>query len=143
MDIDHYDDIKISADFKTFSFVSKGKKGDLIKLVRFINLQQLPGTYNLALGTIRGDKIDYTETTDNGDRNQVLATIFHIALTFSRAYPNQKIFVMGRDQVTTRLYRGAINHLRIEIASEFLIYGGIHVESEGGHKFEEFIRNKQ
>jgi hypothetical protein len=53
MDIDHYDNIKISADFKTFSFVSKGPKGDLVKLVKFINLQRLPGTYNLALGTIR------------------------------------------------------------------------------------------
>ena len=143
MDIDRYENIEISADHKTYSFVSKGPKGDLIKIVRFINLQNLPGAYNLALGTIRGDAVDYTETTYNGDRNQVLATIFHIAVTFSRVYPNQKIFIMGRNEATTRLYRGAINHLYAEIESEFFTYGGHYAENENAYKFEEFIRNKQ
>jgi hypothetical protein len=143
MDIDYYENIKISVDVKTFSFISKGPRGELIKLVKFINLQHLPGTHNLALGTIRGDKIDYTETTDNGDRNYILATIFHIALIFSRTYPDQKIFIMGRDEVTTRLYRGAINHSYVEIVSEFSIYGGIYSEKGDRYEFEEFIRDKQ
>jgi len=143
MDIDRYENIEISADLKTYSFVSKGPKGDLIKIVRFINLQNLPGTCNLALGTIKGGSVDYTETTDNGDRNEVLATIFHIALTFSRAYPNQKIFIMGRNQATTRLYRGAINHLYAEIELEFFTYGANFAESEEAYKFEEFIRDKR
>jgi len=143
MDIDRYGNIKISADFKTYSFVSKGPKGELVKFVRFVNLQNLPGTYNLALGTIRHDKVDYAETTDNGDRNQVLATIFHVALTFSRAYPDQKIFIIGRNRATTRLYRGAINHLYAEITSEFSVQGGIYFENADEYRFEEFISNKQ
>ena len=143
MDIDHYGDIKISADFKTFSFVSRGPKGELVKLVRLVKLQNLSDTYNLALGTVRGNNVDYTETTDNGDRNRILATIFHIALTFSRVYPDQKIFIMGRNQATTRLYRGVINHLYVEIVREFLIQGGVYSENKEGYNFEEFISNKQ
>jgi hypothetical protein len=103
----------------------------------------LPGTYNLALGTVGKDKIDYTETSDNGDRNKILATIFHIALTFSRAHPNQKIFVMGRNPATARLYRGAVNHLYKEISSEFLVQGGVYIDNEDDYRFEEFISNRQ
>lgn len=143
MDINGYDHIEVSADIKTFSFVSNGPRGNLLKIVKFISIQSLPGTCNLALGTIREGKIDFTETSDNGDRNQILATIFHIALIFSRAHPNQKIFVMGRNQSTTRLYRGAINHLYNEIITEFLIHGGVYIDSEDGYKFEEFIRDKR
>ena len=143
MDIAHYGNIKISADFKTYSFVSKGPKGEFVKYVRFVNLQNLPGTYNLAFGTIRQDKVDYTETTNNGDRNQILATIFHIALIFIKANPDQKIFIMGRNQATTRLYRGAINHLYAEITSEFSVQGGIYFENADEYRFEEFISNKQ
>jgi len=54
MDIDRYENIETSADLKTFSFISKGPKGTLTKLVKFIDLKILPGTYNVALGTIRG-----------------------------------------------------------------------------------------
>ena len=86
--------------------------------------------------------VDYTETTDNGDRNHILTTIFYIAVTFSRAYPNQKIFITGRNQATTRLYRGVVNRLYAELELEFFTYGGVYVENTGEYKFEEFIRNK-
>jgi len=143
MDIDRYDDIEISADFKTFSFISKGPKGDLIKLVRFLDFRPVPGSHNLALGTIRNNVIDYTETTDNGDRDQILSTILHIAKIYSYAWPDQKIFIRGRNQATTRLYRGAISHEYQEIIKEFIIYGGAYIETENGYDFEDFIRDKQ
>jgi len=50
---------------------------------------------------------------------------------------------MGRNQATTRLYRGAINHLYAEITSEFSVQGGIYFENADEYRFEEFIRNKQ
>jgi len=95
------------------------------------------------LGTIRDGVIDYTETTDNGDRNKVLATIVHIAKIYSTNYPHQKIFIRGRNQITTRLYRGVINHEYQEIIKEFIIQGGTYIENENTYDFEEFIANKQ
>ncbi|MDR3697816.1 DUF6934 family protein [Mucilaginibacter sp.] len=143
MDINRYDDIKFSTDFKTFSFISTGPKGNLVKVVQFIDFRHVQASHNLALGTRRGDVIDYNETTDNGDRDRILATIFHIATAFSHGYPDQRIFIRGRNQATTRLYRGTINHEYLNIIKEFIIYGGIYVENEGRYNFEQFISSKQ
>ena len=143
MDINCYDNIKFSTDFKTFSFISEGPKGKFVKIVQFIRFNHVTDSHNLALGTIRGDNIDYDETTDNGDRDKILATISHIATAYSRAYPDQRIFIRGRNKATTRLYRGAINHEYVEIIKEFIIYGGTYLESENRYDFEEFITTRQ
>jgi hypothetical protein len=68
MDIEHYDDIQSSADHKTFSFISIGPKGDLMKFVKFSAFPEIPNAHNLGLGTMRGKIIDYSEMTDNNDR---------------------------------------------------------------------------
>jgi hypothetical protein len=143
MDIDRYEAIDRSADFKQYTFISKGPKGDLLKLVKFSAFPQVSDSHNLALGTIRGELADFIETTDNNDRDKILATIFHIARIFSHAYPDQKIFIKGRNEVTTRLYRGAINHGYAEIVKEYFIYGGTYAEIADKYNFELFIGNKQ
>jgi hypothetical protein len=143
MDIVNYDDIESSDDFKTFTSTSKGPKGDLIKVVRFIPFNAVSYSHNLALGTLRGRNVDYAETTDNGDRDQILATIVQIAPIFINHYPNQKIFITGRNKATIRLYRAAINHAYTELVSMFEIYGGIYLEKENDYFFEEFDGTKQ
>jgi hypothetical protein len=143
MDIDRYDDIERSADFKQYTFISKGPKGDLLKLVKFSAFKQVPGSYNRALGTIRNEIADYAETTDNNDRDKIIATIFHIARIFSKAHPDQKIFINGRNEATTRLYRGAINHAYKEINNDYFIYGGIYSVIPHTYNFDLFTGNKQ
>jgi hypothetical protein len=143
MDIDIYENIERSADFKQYSFINSGPKGDLMKLVKFNAFKGVTDSHNLALGTIRGELADYGETTDNNDRDKVLATIFHIAQIFSLAYPDQMIFIRGRNEVTTRLYRGAINHGYEEIIKEYFVYGGTYTAIAGGYNFELFIGSKQ
>jgi hypothetical protein len=143
MDINRYENITSSVDYETFSFVSTGPKGDFIKIVNFIALQNIPGAYNLALGTVRGKIVDYNETTNNGDRNQILATIFYIARVYSGEYPDRRIFIAGRNEATTRLYRGAINHGYVEFTSEFKVYGGIYILDEDRYNFEQFIADRQ
>ena len=97
----------------------------------------------LALGTRRGRFIDYTETTNNNDRDKVLSTIFYIARIFNREYPHQRIFISGRNEATTRLYRGAINHEYSNIIREYVIYGVAYDESQGDYSFEQFVKSKQ
>src|SRR5471030_3075964 len=138
MDIDHYDNIERSADYKRYSFISKGPNGDLLKLVKFNSFSQIPDSYNLSLGTIRGEITDYDETTNNNDRDKVLATVFYIARIFSQRYPERKIFIKGRNGVTTRLYRGAINHAFKEIIKEYFIYGGFYAAVANQYVFEIF-----
>jgi len=142
MDIDRYDNVERSADFKRYSFISKGPKGDLLKLVKFNSLSQIPDSHNLALGTIRGEITDYNETTNNNDRDKVLAAVFYIAQIFSHRYPEQKIFIKGRNGVTTRLYRGAINRVYKEIIKEYFIYGGFYAAATNNYDFELFDGNR-
>ncbi len=123
--------------------MSSGPKGDLLKLVKFSAFPQVADSSNLALGTKRGEVVDYEETTNNNDRDKIIATIFYIARMFSYAYPDQKIFIKGRNQITTRLYRGAINHGYDEIIREYFIYGGVYTEINGRYTFESFIPSKQ
>jgi hypothetical protein len=142
MDIDRYENLERSADSKLYSFISNGPKGKLRKLVKFSAFSQIPGAYNLALGTIREGIVDYDETTDNNDRNKILATVFHIARIFSEVYHDQKIFIQGRNEATTRLYRGAINHAYKEILVEYFVYGATYTAATGNYHFELFIGNK-
>lgn len=87
---------------------------------------------------MRNNKVDHTETTNNGDRDQILATIFYIVSAFSFHYPDQKIHISGRNNATTRLYRGAINHDYQEIIKLFKVYGGIYLEKQAMYNFELF-----
>ena len=143
MDIDSYENIQRSPDFKLYSFISKRPKGDLAKIVKFSAFKHAPGSQNLALGTDRGNVVDYNETTDNNDRDKILATIFHIAEIFSSAYPDQKIYIRGRNEVTTRLYRGAINHAYDEIIPEYIIYGVTYAVTDDKYFFELFVKTKK
>jgi hypothetical protein len=143
MDIDRYRNIEASPDHETYSFLSSGIRGDITKIVKFNHLNNIPNTYNLALGSLRDNRADFTETTDNGDRNQVLSTIFYIAQIFIKEYPDRKIFVRGRNEATTRLYRAAINHSYPQLIEDFFILGGIYTTNGGQYYFEPFIQNKQ
>jgi hypothetical protein len=143
MDIDHYENIERSADLKLYSFISKGPKGDLVKLVKFSAFPYVPDSHNLALGTNLGKVVDYEETTDNNDRDKILSTIFIIAKIFSYAYPDQKIYIKGRNDATTRLYRGAINHEYTKLILEYFIYGVTYLPNENRYLFEPFEGNKQ
>jgi outer membrane protease len=68
----------------------------------------------------------------------IIATIFHIASTFSAHYPNTNIFIKGRNEATTRLYRGAVNHGYKELSKEFSIYGGTYSLNNEQYSFEAF-----
>ncbi len=143
MDIEGYKDIKFSLDHETYSFNSIGKNGQLVKIVKFSILEDIPDAYNLSLGTIRWHKVDFTEITDNGDRDRILSTIFTISLEFSNRYPNRKIFIRGRNEATTRLYRAAINHSYSQLTEAFVIWGVNYIIDEDDYAFEPFEKNQK
>jgi hypothetical protein len=118
-----------------FDFISVGKKGEIHKRVTFIEMQY--GFFNMGLGDVNPvtGELDYHSVTDNGDRNNVLATVSEIIDAFFELYPSHTIYFKGTSKSRTRLYQMAINHYYDEISVRFYILG------ELDDKMTRFIRN--
>ncbi len=75
MKYERYTDLKISEDLMETLFISKGPKGEIEKIIQFIETGS-PGLYNLSFGNLLPDgKVDDFSKTDNMDRDKILATI--------------------------------------------------------------------
>lgn len=124
MNLDSYIEIKNNADFTIFSFISEGRYGKLIKIVRFDRLEKRNNTFNLALGTVSDyGTVDFDSVTNNGDRNKVLATVAKIVYTVTERYPGMNIYITGSDYRRTLLYQRAITYAYEELSGVFNIYG--------------------
>ena len=124
MQIDSYSNISTSADYKSFVFISEGRHGQLFKLVRFDELKERANTFNLALGTVSSNGVvDYLGTSNNGDRNKILATVAQITFLFLERYPDKCVYLTGSDQRRTLLYHRAISYGYSELVQLFNIYG--------------------
>jgi hypothetical protein len=136
MNLPHYN--TTTTDFKEYEFFSDGPKGVIKKIVRFQKIQEVPTIYNLAFGDQdpeTGDIID-SVTTNNDDRDVVLATVANTVIEFCKHYGNQFIIATGSTPARTRLYQMGINRLLDEISIDFDIYGIIEHES---YRFEKNI----
>lgn len=105
-----------------FEFLSVGKKGIILKRIVF-EPTEYNNVYNLVFGDIDIDgEINDKSTSNNGDRNKILATLMHAIDTYLNLYPERIITFTGSTLERTRLYRIAIS-LNIEyLATKFIIY---------------------
>lgn len=73
MELDTYTFENEDDDLFSYSFVSKGKNGNIIKIVQFVLIED-DNIYNLSLGDYKSDlnSIDYESISNNGDTNTVL-----------------------------------------------------------------------
>lgn len=141
MNEERYTEIQTAADYLSFTFVSRGRHGDLTKIVRFDKLQSRGNTYNLALGTLLPDNsFDYESTTNNGDRNKLLATVAIIVYVFMEEYTGYDVYITGSDYRRTLLYQRAINYGYPELIETFNIYGKLNNASQG--EFEPYDKGK-
>ncbi len=120
--------------FTAFEFVSKGKKGHIIKIVKYTEYGD-SGMYNLGFGDKIGDsdKFDDKAISDNGDREKILATVAATIYEFINEYPNASIYAKGSNLARTRLYRIAISSVLDEINKDFTVLGYLE---ENWEKFE-------
>ncbi len=133
MNLPHYN--YKTTDFQEYEFYSVGPKGVIKKIVRFQKIQEEPVIYNLAFGDqdeITGD-INDAVTSNNEDRDIVLATVSRTVIEFCDHYGDHFILAKGSTPVRTRLYQMGINKLIAEIRSDFDVYG---FTGELLHKFE-------
>jgi hypothetical protein len=142
MHADRYIEIQNTPDYRVFTFVSKGRHGELNKVVSFNEIPGFNNVFNLALGTILPDgTTDFITTTNNGDRNKVLVTVTDIVLKFTERHPGKRVYITGSDNRRTVLYQRAIAYGYDELIRIFNIYGDMTTDSPG-NEFELFNATK-
>ena len=125
-------------DPNTFEFISKGKNGEIQKLVVYQEIAE--GVFNLAFGDKDFETGDLNDKniSDNGDTEKVLATVVLTVFVFTNKYPDAYIFATGSTPSRTRLYRRSIFKFLEEAQENFYIYGVLK-----NRETEEFIPNKE
>jgi len=124
MNLPRYDYIP-NEEFTEYEFYSEGPNGRIKKMITFTVAQERPVLiYNLAFGDVDSDgNIDDTATSNNEDRDKVLATVASSISEFCDRHGNHLIFAQGSNQARTRLYQMGILRNLNEISEEFEIRG--------------------
>ena len=131
-----YDAVLTSANGFEYTFLSVGPKGEIQKVVQFLQTAN-PNIYNLAFGDLLPDgDIDDQVKNDNKDRDKILATIAAIVYEFTAKHANKRVFFTGSTIARTRLYRMALTTNLTELSNDFKIFG-LNLEGEM-YKIEEF-----
>jgi len=108
---------------ENFEFVSVGKR-HIVKAV-FYSKTNLEGVYNLGFGDkdpVTGFVTDES-ISNNGDTDQVLATVAGTVFLFIEKHPDAWVYAQGRTETHTRLYQMGISKHLEEIAAEFVVLG--------------------
>ncbi|MBS7566846.1 hypothetical protein KHS38_20745 [Mucilaginibacter sp. Bleaf8] len=142
MHLDRY--YTVTEDYQEYEFFSEGPKGRIKKSVRFIKINDDPIVYNLAFGDVdpATGKVSDLTTTDNKDREKVLATVAGTIHTFCNHYGNHYIYAEGSTSARTRLYQMSIARLWDDISKDFVVYGiknGLPYEFELNVNYEGFL----
>lgn len=129
--------LKFSKTFMMYEFTSKGKKGDIPKLIKYTETS-VKGIYNLGFGDKLSNTDDFDDTivSNNGDSLNILATVAASVYTFTDKYPDSYVFATGSSESRTRLYQIGISNNLAEIEEDFDVLG----YKDG--KFEKFEKDR-
>lgn len=109
-----------------YEFYSEGPKGKIKKVVEFYRLQEYEQkVFNLSFGdwNENTNEVSDRNTSNNSDRDKVLATVAATVIEFIKNHPEAIIFVTGSTVSRTRLYQMGIAKVWNEINSLFEIQG--------------------
>ncbi len=116
-----YKDIEVDLKYERFEFVSEGYNGRILKRIEFTSTQW-SGFYNLAFGDVKENgELDDLKTSNNGDRNKVLATILRVVDFYTKLFPERWLYFKGSTENRTRLYRMAVSLHLEELSEKFEI----------------------
>jgi hypothetical protein len=129
--------LSVDETYTIYEFISTGKTS-ITKRVQFTKYSE--NYYNLGFGDIdeeTGVPSDLT-VSNNGDHENVLATVAECVNIFIAKYPDSLVYATGSTDSRTRLYRIGISKYLNEISEDYEIFGEI-VGNKG--KFEEFQKD--
>jgi len=129
----------------TYSFISIGRKGLILKVVRFDEIE--PTIFNLGFGDFDFEKQTLSDSivSDNGDMEKILATVVSILNDFLQNNPKFSVFIVGSTLSRTRLYQIAINRYYEDFKVYFDIFGYRNSEFDVFQKnvnYESFLVRK-
>ncbi|KAA0989776.1 DUF6934 family protein [Dyadobacter aurulentus] len=106
-----------------FEFQSIGKRGVFTKVV-FITPLHL-NVFNLSLVDYEDATHEYSDIsiTDNGDMNQVIATVIGLIGMFLNLNPGKSLYFEGSTASRTRLYQIIISKIYDPSSSELVVEG--------------------
>ena len=117
-------ELKAEKSLMVFEFTSEGPKGQITKLIKFSETT-LKGFYNLAFGdkNLETGDIDDAVVSNNGDSEQVLATVVSAVYSFTEEENEAWVYATGSTKSRTRLYRMGITKYFDEVKEDFLVFG--------------------
>ena len=119
-----------------YEFFSLGPKGEIKKVVRYRLVEEFPTPiFNLGFGDWNEHSGEMNDriTTNNNDRQKVLATVADTIFDFTKNHPGCLIFAQGSTESRTRLYQMGIAAFWEEVNSSFVVLG---YYNEGWEAFE-------
>lgn len=128
-----------------YVFESIGKKGKILKVVKFFEIQE--NLYNLGFGDFDSftNQVDDKVVSDNGDLIKVIATVISLTVKFLEENPTSLIFFEGSTPQRTQFYQWVINRYYEEMTELIEVYGIKNGESEPFQKtevYESFLIQK-
>jgi uncharacterized protein DUF6934 len=137
-----YEKYQLESDRKLllFEFVSVGPKGRIKKIVQYTETN-LKDYYNLGFGDKdeKTGEINDLVITNNGDSQQVLATVASTVYAFTDKHLDAWIYARGSNNARTRLYRIGITNNLLEIKKDFEVFG---LKDDQWHTFRKDVDYK-
>ena len=118
--------LRAQKDFISFAFDSSGKQGLIRKVIQFQDTGEA-NLYNLAFGDVGadGESLDDLVVSNNGDTQQVLATVVAALYIFYEHYPDATVYATGSTPARIRFYRIGITKFYDEMQRDFYVYGQV------------------
>ncbi len=137
MNYPKYEHIETSGNGLTYEFTSIGPLKEIKKIIQYTPTV-IPSLYNLGFGDLAEDgTISDNITSNNSDRDKVLATVVASAYEFTKHHPEATILFSGSTEARTRLYRRLLSLEYNELSKDFIISG----ITENGNP-EPFVKNR-
>ncbi|HZY38984.1 MAG TPA: hypothetical protein VFE53_20125 [Mucilaginibacter sp.] len=108
----------------SFQFISVGPKGNIKKLIYFTPTYY-PNFYNLSFGdeNPQTGKLDDLIISNNGDSENVLATVVSAVYAFTYKHPDAWVAATGSTDARTRLYRMGLSKHFEKLNEDFYVLG--------------------
>jgi hypothetical protein len=116
-------EIQFSDFDQIYTFISEGKQGKILKMVRFQEIDE--SMFNLGFGDFiqSTSQVDDKIVSNNGDMVKVLATVLEILDIFLNENPEVSVFITGSSPSRVRLYQIAITTNFSLLSKKYLISG--------------------
>lgn len=124
-----------------FTFISKGRNGEINKAVLFQNIEE--DLFNLVL--LDYDVLNETwsdeNISNNGDIVKVLATVMYIITVFLASKPNVQVYIQANSETRNKLYNRLFQNYFNEFESKFevMAYKNFEIQPYSAtEKYEKF-----